>query len=72
MYLQDAVTALGILDVDPAEWHPEGGYPAFCFGKERVENFNQRLAACGYAVRIIPAPEASQRPAVLDASGRCL
>ena len=72
-YLQDAVTACGILDVDPSGWHTEDGYPAFHFNSERVEEYSQRLAACGYTVRLVE-PEArckttagsAARAAVID------
>lgn len=30
MYLQDAVTAAAILEVDASEWFTERGYPIFC------------------------------------------
>lgn len=52
MYLQDAVTAIGVLDVDPSEWQTEGGYPALCFDAKRVPEYESRLRACGYAVRV--------------------
>lgn len=62
MYLQDAVTALGILDVDPSMWHTEDGYPAFHFDPERVQEYCRRLSACGYAVRIIEPEGRAERP----------
>jgi hypothetical protein len=61
MYLQDAITALGILDVDPSGWHAKDGYPAFYFDAERVCEFSQRLAACGYAVRVLEPANPSGR-----------
>lgn len=60
MYLQDAVTAIGILDVDPSGWHTEGGYPALCFDALRISEYSQRLTACGYAVRTLEQPEPSE------------
>ena len=57
MLMADAVTALGILDVDPSEWHVEGGYPAFQFSPERVREYSRRLTQCGYRVHIVGAPE---------------
>src|ERR1017187_5362963 len=53
MYLQDAVTGVGILDVDPSGWHVEDGYPAFHFDAKSVEEYSRRLTACGYAVRVV-------------------
>ncbi len=53
MYLADAVTALGILDVRPDEWHTEDGYPVFIFERSRIADFQLRLAGCGYSPRIL-------------------
>jgi hypothetical protein len=53
MYLQDAVTAIGILEVDPSGWHTEGGYPFLEFESSRVTEYGQRLTASGYSVRIV-------------------
>ena len=53
MYLQDAVTALGILGVDETEWHTEDGYPVFEFGAEKIAEFARRLTSCGYSVHIL-------------------
>jgi hypothetical protein len=52
-YLADAVTACGILDIDPSGWHVEDGFPAYHFSSGRIEEYSRRLTACGYAVRII-------------------
>jgi hypothetical protein len=52
-YLHDAVTAAGILEVDPSGWHTEDGYPALHFPSSEVEEYSRRLTACGYAVRVI-------------------
>lgn len=61
MYLQDAVTALGILDVEPAEWHTENGFPAFQFATEKIDDFSRRLRAAGYSVGIFsPAQKGTQ------------
>ena len=54
MYLQDAVTAAALLEVEDAEWHTEGGYPAFEFPAEKIAAFERRLTLCGYSVRIVP------------------
>ncbi len=77
MYLQDAVTAVGILDVDPSEWHTEGGYPAFHFDARSVEEYSRRLTACGYAVRVVKlaghgaeTAENAVRAEVIDISAR--
>jgi hypothetical protein len=53
MYLQDAITAVGIFDVDPSGWHAEDGYPAFHFDARDVEEYSRRLTACGYTVRVV-------------------
>lgn len=63
MYLQDAVTAIGILAVDPSDWHTEDGYPALQFDSEKIGEYSQRLTACGYAVRIFEPAEHSERTA---------
>jgi len=63
MYLQDAVTALGILEMDLSGWHTEDGYPAFHFDAEKVGEHSRRLEACGYAVRIFEPTEHSERTA---------
>jgi hypothetical protein len=54
MYLQDAVTAAALLNVEESEWHTEGGYPAFDFPAEKIAAFDRRLTLCGYSVRIVP------------------
>jgi DNA mismatch repair ATPase MutS len=61
LYLQDAVTAAGILEIDPSEWRTEDGYPALQFDSEKIGEYSQRLTACGYAVRILEPAEHSQR-----------
>jgi hypothetical protein len=53
MFLQDAVTALGALDVDISEWHTEGGYPVFVFPPERVGEIRHWLGIYGYTVHIL-------------------
>jgi hypothetical protein len=63
MYLQDAVTALGILEIDPSDWHAEWGYPAFRFDSEKITEYSRRLAACGYGVKILEPTEHSERTA---------
>lgn len=63
-YLADAVTACGILDVDdPSGWHTEDGYPALQFDSARIEEYRRRLAACGYAVRVIEPKGRSEQTA---------
>ena len=52
MWLEDAVLALGILDVEPAGWNVDGGYPIFAFNSGRIEEFSQCLTACGFGVRV--------------------
>jgi hypothetical protein len=63
LYLQDAVTAAGILEIDPSEWRTEDGYPALQFNSERIGEFSQRLTACGYVVRILEPTQHSERSA---------
>jgi hypothetical protein len=53
LYLQDAITAAALLDVDAAEWHTERGYPVFCFDPARIGEIQHRLGMCGYAVHIV-------------------
>ena len=53
MYLADAMTALGILDVSPDEWHTDQGYPVFVFEPGRITEiqlraFCLRLLTRGY------------------------
>jgi hypothetical protein len=61
MYLQDAVTALGVLSVDVSEWHTERGFPAFLFDAAKVDEFSRQLRLCGYAVRILQPAEGNKR-----------
>jgi len=64
MYLADAVTAAGLIEIDPREWHTEAGYPAFCFNPERVGAYTDKLTAAGYAVHLLePAEQAGEQPA---------
>lgn len=53
IYCQDAITALGIFEIDPSEWKTDGGFPVFLFSVEKLAEYGQRLAACGYVVRIL-------------------
>jgi hypothetical protein len=53
MYLADAITIAGLVEIDPREWHTENSYPAFCFGSERVGVYADKLTAAGYAVHIL-------------------
>ena len=78
MYLHDSVAALGILDVDPSEWHTEGGYPAFQFAAKRISEYSRRLTQCGYNVRIVGMAGTQQsvgmepRAEIVEiSSGRC-
>jgi hypothetical protein len=73
MYLVDAVTALGVLDVSPSEWHTDEGFPLFRFRRSRIEEFRIRLAMCGYTVRVFveaspSLPLQSRRARVVDIS----
>ena len=61
LFLQDAITGAGVLDVDPCGWHTEDGYPVLCFDSGRVEEYCQRLSACGYVVRVIEPEERAER-----------
>jgi hypothetical protein len=63
MYLQDAITAICILEVDSSSWHTEGGYPVFQFASRLIEEYSRQLSACGYSVRILePAGEQVSAP----------
>ena len=63
MYLQDAVTAIGILDVDPSEWHVENGFPSFQFVPEKIGDYSRRLRAAGYVVGVLkPVEKSVTRP----------
>jgi hypothetical protein len=53
MYLQDAITGVGILEVDPSGFHVEDGYPALHFPSNDVEEYSRRLSVCGYSVRVV-------------------
>lgn len=61
MYLQDAVTALGILGVGPAEWRTDEGYPVFQFRADRAVEYSQILTACGYTVRVVELTQRCER-----------
>ncbi len=52
-YLQDAITAGAILDIDASEWHTERGYPAFFFAPSRIGEIQHRLGICGYVVHVL-------------------
>ena len=56
MILRDAITALGILEIEEGEWHVEDGYPAFEFAAEKIAYFARRLTLAGYNVRVVQAP----------------
>jgi DNA mismatch repair ATPase MutS len=80
MYLADAVTMAGLIEIDPREWHTEAGYPAFCFNPERVEAYADKLTAAGYAVHLLEPAEqireqfagSTQRAEVVNiADARC-
>ncbi|MDR3702000.1 MAG: hypothetical protein P4L56_20295 [Candidatus Sulfopaludibacter sp.] len=62
MYLQDAVTALGILEVDASEWRTEAGYPIFVFERGRIAEISHRLGLCGYVVQVLE-PTGEQKTA---------
>jgi hypothetical protein len=73
LVLQDAVTALGILEVDPSEWHIEDGFPAFQFTSERIDEYSHRLRAAGYIVGVLnpiekgaQTTEKTERAAVIN------
>lgn len=57
MFLHDAVTALGALDVDISEWHAEEGYPVFVFDPERIGEIQRWLGIYGYAVHVLEPTE---------------
>lgn len=63
MFLSDAITAAGVLEIDPSEWHIEGNYPAFWFNVEKLGAHGHRLAACGYTVRVLEPADHGERTA---------
>lgn len=62
MYLQDAVTAAAILEVDASEWFTERGYPIFCFDPKRIGEIQHRLGIVGYTVHVLEPAEGPKRP----------
>lgn len=60
-YLQDAITAGAILDVDASEWHTERGYPAFFFAPSRIGEIQHRLGICGYVVHVLQVGKEQQK-----------
>ena len=67
MYCEDAITALAILDVDASSWSVSGDYPTFTFDSAKTTAYGQRLAACGYRVRILePSHQRELRAKVVD------
>ncbi|MGA2266931.1 MAG: hypothetical protein ABSH44_00550 [Bryobacteraceae bacterium] len=62
LYLQDAVTAAAILDIDPSEWHTERGYPAFVFDAARIGEIQRCLDICGYNVNVLEPKGERRQP----------
>lgn len=61
LYLQDAVTAAAVMEIDISEWRTERGYPVFCFDPERIGEIQHRLGIVGYEVRVLePAEQQKQ------------
>jgi hypothetical protein len=72
MYLADAVTALGVLDVLPDEWHTDEGFPVFRFNRAKVEEFRIRLSLCGYNVRVLMEIDPRVAPLEVKRRGRVM
>jgi hypothetical protein len=60
MIMRDAITALGIFEVQKSEWHTEDGYPAFEFAAEKISYYARLLTQTGYNVRVV---QVASRPA---------
>lgn len=80
MYLADAVTMAGLVEIDPREWHTEAAYPGFQFDSERVGVYADTLTAAGYVVHVLEPTEqireqfagSTQRAEVVNiADARC-
>ncbi len=52
-YLQDAITAAAVLEVDPSEWITERGFPVFMFSLAKIGEVERRLSMCGYTVHVV-------------------
>jgi hypothetical protein len=52
VFLEDAVTALGILDIDSSEYSTAEGFPVIRFAPCRLYEFRIRLSAAGFRVRV--------------------
>ena len=67
MYLQDAITAQCILNVEPSEWQIDQGYPAFVFHPAKIDAIRRFLEKVGYSVKVmVPACQ----PAALKARAK--
>ena len=62
LYLQDAVTAAAVMDIDISEWHTERGYPVFCFHADRIGEVQHRLGIMGYKVHVLELVERRSPP----------
>jgi hypothetical protein len=60
LYLQDALTAAAILEIDPGEWCVEAGYPVFVFAPARIPEIRRRLSAAGYQISVLVHAERLQ------------
>lgn len=62
LYLQDAVTAAAVLEIDASEWHTERGYPVFVFDAARIDEIQRQLSICGYDVHVLEPSDKPKRP----------
>ena len=62
LYLQDAITAAAVMDVDISEWHIERGYPVCVFDPGRIGEIQHQLGIVGYEVRVLEPVEQQAQP----------
>src|SRR4051794_20561330 len=60
MYLQDAVTAAAVIEIDLSEWHVEQGYPAVICDPERISEVERYLGLVGYKVHVLQPLDCQQ------------
>lgn len=62
LYLQDAITAAAVMEIDISEWHTERGYPVFVFDPGRIGEVQHQLGIVGYEVRVLEPVERQVQP----------
>ena len=60
MVCEDAMLALGTVDVSLSEWSTAGGFPTFTFDPSRIDEIVERLATRGYCARVFEPEPASR------------